>query len=699
MSSTPPEVPGPGPQYAAFISYSHVDRDHAEWLHRALEGYRPPAGVSQESAGQPQLRPVFLDRAELPSSSDLAASVREALGASRCLIVVCSPAAARSRWVNEEIRYFKSLGRTDRILALLVSGRPNVPADDPDNCLPPALRYVVSPQGAVTDVEAAEPLAADIRPGGDDRRSAMLKVAAGILRVPLDRLVQRDNARRHRRLVWIAGGSKAACLVLAALSVIAVKSRNEAVLQRRIAVQQSLTAQRTSAFLKSLFAVSDPSEARGRSITALEVLDRGAKQIESQLTDDPVVRADLMTTLGEVYGSLGLLHKGVGLLQEAQSLPSLPLALTARQFAAIGGLQLQEGNLDAAKASLEQARNLVASPSPVDTALYVRVQNSLGETYWRQENCAGARAAYGESMRATAHENQPEQQGWIIAREGVAQCDMDDGNYAAAELGFRAALQRQLTATGEMHPRAAELLNELGSVRYFQGDRAGATDYFQRTLRIDKQVLGENHPDVTFTTNNLARVLLEQRRFAEARALLEPSLRAHTTEVLATDPNMVFFVGNMALIEMGLGNLDAASPLFDEALRNAVLNKHRMYGPLLTDAADFDCRTGHPQAALERLDQAAPILAARYPDDAWRVAHLQSVRAGCMTRLKRYAEAEPLIASSTAQLLKKWPPDTLYGHDALQRALQLYRLTGDQTKLERYQRLADARATPAAIAR
>jgi tetratricopeptide (TPR) repeat protein len=201
-------------------------------------------------------------------------------------------------------------------------------------------------------------------------------------------------------------------------------------------------------------------------------------------------------------------------------------------------------------------------------------------------------------------------------------------------------------------------------------------------------VLGDNHPDVTFTSNNLARVLLEQRRFEDARALLEPSLRAHTEEVLASDPNMVFFVGNLALIEMGLGNYAAAAPLFDEALRNAVLNKHRMYGPLLTDAADFDCRTGHAEAALARLDQAGPILAARYPDDAWRVAHLNDVRAGCLTRLKRYGEAESLIARNTPEVLKKWPPDTIYGYDALQRAVGLYRLTGDHAKLAQYQRLA-----------
>ena len=73
----------------------------------------------------------------------------------------------------------------------------------------------------------------------------------------------------------------------------------------------------------------------------------------------------------------------------------------------------------------------------------------------------------------------------------------------------------------------------------------------------------------------------------------------------------------------------------------------------------------------------------------WRLAHLENVRAGCLTRAKRYPEAEPLVASSMPVLLKKWPPDTLYGHDALQRSIQLYQATGSQAKLAHYRLLAE----------
>ena len=678
-------------RYAAFISYNHRDRAAAQWLHRALESYHPPKNLVVGDSPQVALHPIFLDRAELPSSSDLAASVREALTGSRCLIVVCSPAAAKSRWVNEEVRYFKSLGRAERIFALFVAGDAHHPGS-PEDCLPPALRYLVNERGEITTTALPEPLAADIRPGGDERRTAMLKIAAGMLAVPLDRLVQRDSARRQRRLMQLASAALFGCLAFALLSVVAVKSRNEAERQRRIAVQQSLTAQRTVGFLKSLFAVSDPSEARGRSITAREVLDRGVKQIDSQLNNEPLVRAELMTTLGEVYGSLGLLREGGDLLERAQSITPLPDALAARQSGALGDLLRQQGDLEAARRTLERALAVLAhDPQLHDGDVYIRVNNSLGIVYRDQDKCEQARKAYRAALDAATRATPADQEGWRVAVEGIAQCDMDDGDFGNAEAGFTRALERQLAMTGEVHPHTAEILSELGSVKYFQGDRASAAAYYRRTLAIDKQILGEGHPDMEWTANNLARVLLEQRKFAEARVLLEASLQSFSQRVLDTDPKLTFVLANLALIEMQTQHYPAARAYFDRALQNAILNKHRLHGPILTDLADLECRTGTVDAGLARLDTARPIVAERYPDDAWRLAHLDNVRAGCLTRAKRFSEAEPLIASSMPVLLKKWPADTLYGYDGLERSMALFRQTGNQSQLQHYRLLAENR--------
>ena len=306
----------------------------------------------------------------------------------------------------------------------------------------------------------------------------------------------------------------------------------------------------------------------------------------------------------------------------------------------------------------------------------------------RQDDCKSARSEYAQALKA-ATGPLADPSPLVAAEEGIAQCDMDASNFQSAQLGFQRALARQVAATGENHPRVAEILNELGSLEYLRGDRAGATGYFRRTLNIDRVILGDRHPDVTVTTNNLARMLLEQRRFEEARALLQQSLNARAAEVSDTDGIMSFVFSNLALAEMGLRQYAAAQPHFDQALHVAILTKHRAHGPILTDLADLECRTGKFTDGLARLDEAQPIVAKRYPDDPWRLAHLDNVRAGCLTGLKRYADAAALISSSMPVLLPKWPPDTLYGYDALQRTMQLYSLSGDATRLAQYRKLAE----------
>ena len=113
----------PPSKYKAFISYSHQDEPWATWLHGQLEGFELPEDLN----GKGSLTPIFQDREELGASRDLSATIEEALAASENLIVVCSPAAAASKWVGSEIERFMTLGRDDRIFCLIVDGTPNDP--------------------------------------------------------------------------------------------------------------------------------------------------------------------------------------------------------------------------------------------------------------------------------------------------------------------------------------------------------------------------------------------------------------------------------------------------------------------------------------------------------------------------------------------------------------------------------------------
>jgi len=208
---------GTAGRYKAFISYSHCDTAVAVRLHRRLESYRlPPRLVGTPTARglvPGRLIPIFRDIDELPAAEDLSTEIKAALADSSALIVLCSPDAKASRWVNREIELFREMHPDRPILPALVRG-------DPDGSFPPSL-FTPAPDGSVR-----EPVASDLR--GDQERLGRIKLIAGLTGIGVDDLVQRDAQRRLRRVMAVTASAVIAIVVLSGLLVAAVRARAEA---------------------------------------------------------------------------------------------------------------------------------------------------------------------------------------------------------------------------------------------------------------------------------------------------------------------------------------------------------------------------------------------------------------------------------------------------------------------------------------
>lgn len=197
--------------YRAFISYSHADTAWAKWLQRGLESFKIDkdlAGRETARGAIPEtLRPIFRDREDFTAGDALAEQTLAALDASKALIVVCSPDSARSAYVNEESRLFKSRHLERPVIPLIVGGKP----DDPEReCFPPALKFKLDAKGRVTK-KKAELLAADAREECDGKDLALAKVIAGLLGLSSDDVFRRAErkrravARRKRRVQALVG--------------------------------------------------------------------------------------------------------------------------------------------------------------------------------------------------------------------------------------------------------------------------------------------------------------------------------------------------------------------------------------------------------------------------------------------------------------------------------------------------------------
>lgn len=201
-------------KYRAFLSYSHKDTAWAKWLHRSLEGYR----IDKDLVGRvtacglvpKTLRPIFRDREDFSAGHSLNEQTTAALEASQFLVAICSPNAARSQYVNEEIRRFKVLGGGLRVIPVIVDGEPG---DLEHECFPPTIRFKLSLDGATTD-EREEPIAADARAQGDGKEIAKQKIIAGLLGLGLDEVLRRvERARKRRNRLRIAAAAAIALVI------------------------------------------------------------------------------------------------------------------------------------------------------------------------------------------------------------------------------------------------------------------------------------------------------------------------------------------------------------------------------------------------------------------------------------------------------------------------------------------------------
>jgi tetratricopeptide (TPR) repeat protein len=192
-------VPETDLKYRAFLSYSHADTGIAMRVHRRLESFHidkelvgrvTPAGPIPKA-----LRPIFRDRNDFDPGASLGAETGAALDDSAALILLASPHAARSKYVNGEVRLFKSRHPDRPVIPLIIDGTPG----DPDNeCFPPALRFAVAPDGAITDTPD-DVLAADLREKGDGFTLALAKVVARLIGLMPDDVYRRAERERRRQ--------------------------------------------------------------------------------------------------------------------------------------------------------------------------------------------------------------------------------------------------------------------------------------------------------------------------------------------------------------------------------------------------------------------------------------------------------------------------------------------------------------------
>ncbi|NOX94261.1 MAG: toll/interleukin-1 receptor domain-containing protein [Alphaproteobacteria bacterium] len=501
-------------RYKAFISYSHTDKTAARGLHLRLETFRTPGNLagSQGRWGdvEHKLTPVFRDRDELSTGSALGPVLQEALAGSEFLLVLCSPAAANSRWVNDEIRYFRSKHGDDHILAAIVDGDPAAPVGTGEaGCFPPAL--IEPPEGSS---KPREPIAADFRKGGGGKQLAFLKVASGMLGVGLDDLVRRDAQRRQRQLTTIAAASFAGMLGAGWLAFTAYTQSIEANKQRVIAEHERDTATASLDFLVNIFEIANPATENPKTITALTILERGRNKIETELSGRPEVQAKLMGAMGNVYANLGEVDEAEKLFNITLAMPSLPLAERLSSKLSLAWLLYH-------RRQHEKARILVNEVQDALLSLSTETRQATEEKILlkgRALTIMAHIAAYGDFDKAkaialyddvrktymTSQKDQTLRLAQIDNNQGMEYANI--GDHDSARKTLAAAYDKYRSVYGENHISSAETLHNIALSEFQAGRLEEAAQSEQKALIIFEDVLENNHPTIAAASLLLGRI-------------------------------------------------------------------------------------------------------------------------------------------------------------------------------------------------
>ncbi len=298
-------------------------------------------------------------------------------------------------------------------------------------------------------------------------------------------VVARPASAAYRLRKYVRRNRAAVLLTLSAIGVLVAFVVMQALQLQRITRERD-RADRITQFMTSMFKVSDPSESRGNSITAREILDKSSKEIDSGLAQDPELQAQLMGTMGQVYANLGLYSKAQETL---------------------------EGTLAAAR-----RMGKTNDASGFDSA------NMLAYIMIQQGKSAGGEKLLRETIDSEQRTLGPEHPTTLTGKRFLAFALQSQGQYDEADKIQRAVLDAMRRILGREHIETLLATNEMANITKDKGDLPAAEKLYREAMETSRRVFGPEDQNTLLATSNLAAIRREEGHRVEAERMLRELL-------------------------------------------------------------------------------------------------------------------------------------------------------------------------------
>ncbi|MGO9948895.1 MAG: tetratricopeptide repeat protein [Steroidobacteraceae bacterium] len=422
----------------------------------------------------------------------------------------------------------------------------------------------------------------------------------------------RKYARRHRVAVGV-GASLVA--ILAAFSVVqtlqlreTTQQRDRAKQERDRANQERDRATRITDFMTGMFKVPDPSEARGNSVTAREILDRAANDVGKGLVQDSDVQSQMLHDMASTYDNLGLIARAHELSQRAldarSGLHGPDDPKTLESMAQLGLILHQEGHdLEAEKVE----RQALASERRVlgaEAALTLETMDNLAVSLKPLGHLSEAEKLGREVVEVSSRTLGPDSAVTLMSMGHLGSFLFYEGRYADCEQVLRQALDIERRVWGPDHPETLKALTILAIAIHHQGRLAEAEPLYREVLTTSERVLGSQHRSTVGAMENLANILVDEGHLAEGEKLNREVLPILVRTVGPDHTTTLIAQLNLALVLVKEGHLRDA----EEIQRETLAAEIRVHGP------------ENPDTLTTQTDLAETLLRERRYADAEQLA-------------------------------------------------------------------------------
>jgi len=447
-------------------------------------------------------------------------------------------------------------------------------------------------------------------------------------------------AQRHRAGIAVAS---ALVLLLAAFGVTEF-------LQVRHITRERDRANRIADLMVGMFKVSDPNEARGNSVTAREILDKGSKEIATGLSKDPDVQSDLMQTMARTYVNLGLFSVAQGLAETALKNRQRTLGAenpkTLQSMNQLGWILDREGRDREAEKLTRQALTIEKRVVGPEDAVTLEAMDNLAVILEKENQYHEEESLQRELVAIRSRKLGPESLPTLRSTSNLASAVSLQGRSAEAEQMYRNTREIELRVLGPDHPQTIATTHNLANIIQEQGRYSEAEQLYREALAAEKRVLGPDHPDTADTMMSLANALAYgEGRTAEAEALYRQSLDIEQRAVGAEHPYTMRALEGLANILSTEGHYSEAEKIHRQILAVRLRTMGPEHGDVLLskyNLADVLFREGRFVEAeklfRETLATQTRVLGPENPDTLASQASLARV----LIAEGRYKEAESM---------------------------------------------------------